>query len=149
MGYKTDQDKWVASTPYEDPNNIGYGECKYWVQMDVVKNALGITLPNNAIKENASSWTTSNVVQKVATEADGDFRQVIKNAAAGIQAGDLIQMASSNGNKINHTMIIGKIEEDGFWVFDSNYVYPHTPAYRKVFFTQLSDYDQFSIYRLV
>lgn len=148
MGYKTDQDKWVADFPYEDPNGAGIGECKYWVDNSIIQPALGVDLPSN--NNNGYQWIgadNSTIVTSQTSHLDGTIEDVIRSNTISVQAGDMIQMYNSE-QQYPHTVIIGKIDSYGIWVFDSNYVGIHTPGYHKISFNSLNTYDLFTIYRI-
>ncbi len=130
------------------------GECKYWVQKLVIEPALGILIPNNNVPKNAdgtSDYTKQymwenlkNVQQVVPTNFDLDFQSAFQNYS--IEAGDIIQVSGDNWHG-QHTMIIGKIENDGIWVFDSNYQ-EKTPMYHRISFSKLDENTGFTIYRV-
>ncbi|NLG07046.1 hypothetical protein GX553_01160, partial [Candidatus Peribacteria bacterium] len=93
------------------------------------------------------SWNNSNAVISLTNEGSPafEFESILKSS--NIKAGDCIQI---NGGAFGsrHTMIIGKIAEDGVWVFDSNAAALKTPAYRKILYTTFNSAEKFTIYRI-
>ncbi|MEK6704560.1 MAG: hypothetical protein AABZ06_02120, partial [Bdellovibrionota bacterium] len=123
------------------------GQCKLWLQQRVVNNALSFSLPPNSTSENAYSWDESVHIQQQASWNNGSIHEAIINPELDIEAGDMIQMANSDGSLVQHSLVIGRIEADGIWIIDSNYVEAKTPGYHKLSFDTLDQYDRYSIYR--
>lgn len=149
MSYKTDQNLWIGSA-YDQLTNGFAGECKYWVDNSVVQPALGgVDLASNIGENNSYQWEPSTTVVDIASHLQGNIQNVVQDAATSIQAGDIIQMAKSDGSSPNHTVIVGKIDQDGIWIFDSNgRNNDATPRYRKLYYSSLNTYDLFTIYRI-
>lgn len=139
------------------------GQCKYWIQQ-MISNELQINLPSNitenkldsngqvVMRENEAGnseaiqtsfrWQESNAVRPIAQSIyGGNLSQDIKSSA---HTGDIIQYSGS----IQHTVIVGKITENGIWVFDSNYREDVTPAYHFISDASLSNVGSYTIYRL-
>jgi hypothetical protein len=143
--------KWMGQAIQDDPNDDrdnggNWGECKYWLQTNVLKDGLGITILKN--KTNNFAWDSSDSIENrtVEGEVGTNFESIVKNPEI-IHSGDMIQVFGGSFVK-QHTMVIGRVENDGIWVFDSNYV-AKTPQYHKINFSSFnSALTQFTIYRL-
>lgn len=149
MIYDADLNEWVGAAyeAGEGISNFG-GECKYWIDNDVVQEAMpGVDLPTNS-GENSYQWEIATAIKEKASSLQGSLKNVIENINFAIEAGDLIQMSISDKSKSQHTVIIGKVESDGVWVFDSNYQVDHAPRYHKILFGSLNKYDLFTIYKI-
>jgi len=91
------------------------GQCKSWVQGTILESILGEKVARNDL-ENPGHWLedTTGKVTEIARSDTGGLGSAIQSA----MSGDIVQMQY---NETIHTMIIGKITEDGVWVFDSNW----------------------------
>ncbi len=124
------------------------GQCKYWVQNDVVKKAAAVSIPQNATSTNAYEWKDSDVVTKVVQyKKSGYFQTAMKSNK--VFAGDIIQISGKDFAG-QHTMIVGQIEPDGIWVFDSNWSVggDRTPRYHKISYSTFNKGTAFTIYRI-
>ena len=151
--------RWVGEEIQNNPDttqdDIYFGECKYWAQMNIILKATGSVIPSNKnvpIGDNPNntvsySWKDSDAVIRLTEEGNlaSDFEDVIQSSD--IRSGDCIQI-SGGAFYSRHTMIIGEIDEEGIWVFDSNAAETKTPAYRRILYTTFHSADKFTIYRI-
>ncbi len=150
MSFDVNTMKWLGEAYVQvDPDDLT-GECKYWVQQDVIKSVFNITIPpndtSNDDQESDYKWDESQKVIVIAQSLElGQLDEAISNPSA-VRAGDIIQY--TGGVNGQHTVIIGSVTEQGIWVFDSNAVSNLSPAYHFISYGTLSSVDRFTIYRL-
>lgn len=126
------QDYFMSSDPNKKPEYIsaiewraaihgtGDRQCKPWLDDVFVKNATGIDLPLNDPND-LSKWVedTTGHIQKVVTSDTGtNFQTAVQNND--VKSGDIVQMRGSFAPS-GHTALIGKIQSDGVWLFDTNF----------------------------
>lgn len=145
--------KWVAQNPVDN--------CKIWLQQHVVKQATAdspdfnsaVILPTTD-QSAPYKWNNDHDAKNVSQIAqhDGSTETSLKNAleSNNVMPGDIIQMKGEFVTTNQHTAIIGMIEEDGLWVFDSNWEKSDTPAYHYFGYDKLNKpLTSFTIYRIV
>lgn len=126
----------------------GIMECKQWLQLELIKDATGVTIGNNtSVNNEDASWQNKEGVTALAggrTENLGEFSNTIYSSGA--KAGDIIQYSSNLGP---HTMVISNITATGIWVIDTNYVGDNTVGLHFMSFEYLdSIVNKATIYRI-
>ena len=125
--------KWVS----EDPNTLKTGgQCKTWIQIDVVLTVSGLYLPGNFIQAghpyNKAKWVENNpersdnvkvVWQSAKPDSALDF---LKTHPDTIKPGHIIQMRREGGNtavdsKGLHTALIESVNSESMTWIDSNW----------------------------
>jgi len=147
MTFDSEKMEWRGEAYIDDPDTDAddlIGECKYWAQMDVIKAATGRVLPPNSSNYEWNLDIRGETVTPLVTSnsSSDNLEEAIKLHAT---AGDVLQC---DMGIYGHTMIIGKVDNDGVWVFDSNASEDKTPRYHKVSFSVLNPSSDFTIYRV-
>jgi len=151
MSFNAQKMEWIGTAYFDDPNNTDddlVGECKYWIQINVVQQATQKLIPNNDPNSHYM-WRTddpdrsANVSIIAQSDDSSNFKNTVTNG--NIHFGDIIQYDAGG---YGHTVIIGKVDEDGMWVFDSNYLNDSTPRYHKISFASFNQIHGFTIYHV-
>lgn len=103
-----------------DKHGTGSLQCKPWLQEVVVKKATQVGLP--VTLDNHYEWKAHDRIEAIVQLEAGEksWENGITNNS--ILAGDIIQMHYELLNGTTpHTAVIWKIEDDGVWVFDTNF----------------------------
>ncbi|MFA5273419.1 MAG: LamG-like jellyroll fold domain-containing protein [Candidatus Peribacter sp.] len=112
-----DTEGYVGPKGFELESTIlhGGGQCKEWVY-NLIENATGVTVPLNDEADYAK-WEEKTDARIKMVEKPTSNK--LSDQVQSLRSGDIIQMNWKNVTP--HTMVVGKIEEDGIWVFDSNW----------------------------
>ncbi|MDD5469953.1 MAG: hypothetical protein PHO92_04125, partial [Candidatus Peribacteraceae bacterium] len=142
--------EWRGEAYINDPTTNTddlIGQCKYWAQINVVQEATHVLLPSNdpyaTYKWLTNGPAANNVIIVGQSNISAEFESTVTGNR--ILAGDIIQYGIGG---YGHTVIVGKIVEDGIWVFDSNYQKDITPRYHKISFASFAQSQGFTIYRV-
>ena len=150
MSFDTEKMEWRGEAYVDDPSTDKddlVGECKYWVQMDVILKATDRQLPNND-PQCLYAWRTdvpeANNVEVLGQSTGSGIEGFLQSGS--VRTGDIIQYHP--GGAHGHTVIIGKVDEDGVWVFDSNMGNDLTPRYHKISYANLNSNHGFTVYHV-
>ncbi len=121
------------------PHDTGQLECKDWLRKVLIINSTGILLPSNhddgkeirngELVDLRYRWDVDGSPNVIAIDQGNKFNS-FKNKVSSIDVkeGDIVQMMYGS---TPHTMVIGKKEQDGIWVMDTNFgdlVNDYTPV---------------------
>jgi hypothetical protein len=150
-----DGEKWIGQKYDSGPHGLG-GECKFWLQQNVIADALnGVTIPRHDLNNSLGVYQW-NLDDPLAVNVDIKYQKINLNDSVTFKsladqhkviAGDIVQVTGSSFNGL-HTYMIGPIAENGIWVIHSNWAQSDTPSVQFLPYSLLDNNDRFTIYRL-